>query len=937
MWLKNFQRWLICLFVISVLPTSGKVQATASTEVDDRYNIIVLMLDDLDQRSLWDMIKVEKLPNFKGLFLDQSVELTEYFITNPLCCPSRATYLTGQYSHNNGVLNNFAIYQPRQHASLELSTDYPPYPASGEDSVQDYRNKRDDNMLGAVGVFNDNNTFAVQLQKSGYNTGYIGKYLNGYGSRPKLSDLSPAFAPSYVPPGWTEWYGLIDPTTYCMYNYSMNQNGQIKRYKVTDSAPPSIRSSYYQTHIITQLARQFIVQSQNKNQPFFLSIMPLAPHSEICDEAYKDHNGKVHQPKNNFEERIRPAPEDEQVKVPDFILTPAGLDDNLDKPDWLKNQPALSDNDIAELAVQYQSRLRSLLAVDRMIGELRQTLSDSIKRTIFIFTSDNGWLYGEHRIGGKLVAYDESAKVPFFIYHPDNVSPKRLSNLITNNDLAPTILEMANVQYGTNYHDGTSFASLISNSYHSIWTNRNAFMISHWKRFNEKTGIFPTYSALRTLDYLYIESTSYTMYQSPGDILTGLELYDLRIDPQQMNSLIRYPDGAIPSQHHNQLAGLKNCQGQTCQQLERGFETPTPIPTPSFKIDDQIVTKPNVIVDPEFDMLNSRITWRSPGGALRLGRFDPETGNLDLGEDGEGIILDTDLPSGNITFNGPEWIYTQQGTQIIYTKQVNNQLHVARTYWKPELTNEILPNTVGCRTPIGSQDLNDPYPRIFYICPERQNGAWVFWRLLDNPASEGAIPDLSAHEPRWVQGERRIIMRILVNGIWQAAVYDLDSGEIKQLTFDSTIKGSPFMFRGPRGELLMMLRRDYKEVAIYRYADNDQWQVAHVFRLPAASSLPYITSPEPFLYQNKLYISMVASSAPKPKDDGYGEIWVAGINLEANGQDFFRKVNGGDWKLVRKDPEPLITGNGVYIYYTETDLEGNRYIRRCATGLNPNN
>ena len=157
----------------------------------------------------------------------QGTTFTNSFVSFPLCCPSRATFLTGQYMHNHGVDGNG------------------PPPNGGYASLD------------------HTNTLPVWLQPAGYATGHVGKYLNGYG----VDD------PNRGPPGWTEWYGLLDGGTYRTYDYIMNRNGAVKRF--------GTRPSDYQTDVIADDAVDFIDRRAPAAAPFFLTVAPIAPHREF--------------------------------------------------------------------------------------------------------------------------------------------------------------------------------------------------------------------------------------------------------------------------------------------------------------------------------------------------------------------------------------------------------------------------------------------------------------------------------------------------------------------------------------------------------------------------------------------------------------------------------------------------------------------------------
>ena len=171
----------------------------------------------------------------KGVTFDNS------FVNYSLCCPSRSTMLTGQYAHNHGVRGN-------------------QLPSGGYSKLAP--------TLG--------NTLPVWLQRAGYYTAHIGKFLNGYGATSPDTE---------VPPGWNEWYGSIDNPdeftggTYTAYGYTLNENGQIVHYGTT---PDAVDPATYQTDVYSQKAADFIRRRAPSNKPFYLSVAPRDPHAEAA-------------------------------------------------------------------------------------------------------------------------------------------------------------------------------------------------------------------------------------------------------------------------------------------------------------------------------------------------------------------------------------------------------------------------------------------------------------------------------------------------------------------------------------------------------------------------------------------------------------------------------------------------------------------------------
>ena len=193
-----------------------------------RPNVVVFLADDLDRPSFRAAWRAGFLPHLARLF-ERGTSFEESFVTEPLCCPSRATYLTGLYAHNHGVIRN-------------------------------------EGRFGGFGTFlrtHGDNNLATWMQAAGYHTAYVGKYLNGYINW------------GLVPPGWDEWRALVDPTTYCMYGYLMSHDGALAGY--------GREPEHYQTDVLGGLADGLLRArlARAEPRPLFLSIGTSAPHLEF--------------------------------------------------------------------------------------------------------------------------------------------------------------------------------------------------------------------------------------------------------------------------------------------------------------------------------------------------------------------------------------------------------------------------------------------------------------------------------------------------------------------------------------------------------------------------------------------------------------------------------------------------------------------------------
>jgi arylsulfatase A-like enzyme len=240
----------------------------------------------------------------------------------------------------------------------------------------------------------------------------------------------------------------------------------------------------------------------------------------------------------------------------------------------LSGRRALNATDCDNIAQQYQQRLRAVLAVDRLLGRIIAALGPKLDETTLIFTSDNGWLYGEHRVPGKIYPYEESARVPLYIAMPGANVPSTRRNLVLNNDLAPTILDIAKPGYTDALFDGRSLVAILREAQPPAWEDRQRVLIAFGRSQSDpQSDYHPTYSALRSRGRLYVESYD-GLYYYPTQELIGLELYDLDNDPYEMNSLLHYPEDTRDDVLGSWLDLLSTCAGESCREYENAVDPP---------------------------------------------------------------------------------------------------------------------------------------------------------------------------------------------------------------------------------------------------------------------------------------------------------------------------------------------------------------------------
>jgi N-acetylglucosamine-6-sulfatase len=441
------------------------------SEAAGKPNVVVIMTDDQTAAQM------RALPRTRRLIGRPGVDFKDFYVTDPLCCPSRATFLTGEYAHNTGVIS--------------------------------------DEGANALPALRESDTLGPWLQDAGYRTAFVGKYLNGYG----LDD------PEQVPPGWTEWHALTDPTTQSYYDYEVNDNGAIHHY----GAEPDD----YKTRVLGHLAVDSIHHAARADRPLFLYVGFNAPHAPST-----------------------PAPRDAGsyagAAPPD---TPAFDEaDVSDKPSFIRNQPRLGAAALARIRSRNERALESLTEVDRQVEKIVTALRDKqeLGNTYLLFTTDNGYLDGEHRIEfGRLLAYDPSSRVPLLIRGPGIPNHANSEALVGNIDLAPTIAEVAGAKPSAEV-DGRSLIPYATSPERS---DDRGLLIESLVRDRATAYGFP-YEAIRSHRYLFV---SYSTGQE--------ELYDLRRDPYELENVAADPAYAATKRAlASRLDHLRDCAGSDCDQ-----------------------------------------------------------------------------------------------------------------------------------------------------------------------------------------------------------------------------------------------------------------------------------------------------------------------------------------------------------------------------------
>jgi N-acetylglucosamine-6-sulfatase len=455
--------------------------APAGAATDAPPNIVMVRTDDQSLESFNPTV----MPKTHSFFERRGTVFTNSIVSTPLCCPSRAQALTGQYAHNNGVLGN-----------------NPGYPA----------------------MVDPGNVLPAWLQEAGYRTIHVGKWMHGY---PETYQLEPA-------PGWDRWL-TANWTRYYGANFSID--GELR-----------VTPKYF-SDVVSGMTTRAIKRYAPRKRPFYLQVDEYAPHV-----TYRTGKG------GRCDGAAIPAARDTNrfigAKAP---RTPAYDEaDVSDKPPHVRNLPRLGNEKAADIDREYGCALASLRSVDRsfaaMLASLRQ--QGELANTLVVFTSDNGYTYGGHRMGrGKGLPYDEHIRVPMAVRSPRafDKAPARVPAASANVDLPATFVDMADAEPCVagicRRLDGRSLVPLLEGR-SPRWTEDRAIRTS-WE-----FGPFTT--------------CAWDGYWTPGESVTqhtlvrgsngcepanDWEAYDLRSDPFQLEA-----QPPTPAQEQR-LASLRTCTG----------------------------------------------------------------------------------------------------------------------------------------------------------------------------------------------------------------------------------------------------------------------------------------------------------------------------------------------------------------------------------------
>jgi arylsulfatase A-like enzyme len=489
-------------------PGPGSSSFTARPAGKTKPNVLFILVDDARAAGVMDVPSV--LPKTKQWLAQGGTTFDQGYATTSLCCPERATIWSGRVEHNNGVVDNY----------------------SGDNLDHNWITPR-------------------YLQDDGYRTALVGKFITDWNYR-------------YEPPHFDQYAAFQGG-----YNDApfMEKNPGDSKYK-------TVREMGYTTDVIGQIASNYIngFAKDHPGQPWFMQVAPHAPHIDHVGDA-DAHSpgcapGSTPAQQNAYLHQVYSWPSRyDNVPLPPYNPDPAvtvlGDNNNAAKADMV---PYVRNNSFPSSCgkITWEGQMRTLMAADDMVDQLMTTLQNNgeLSNTLVIFTSDNGFSFGERGLTSKGMPYREHTMVPTMVRW-DGVFPAGAVDHrpIGGEDFLPTYLDAAQYAPPELHYtlDGRSFLPG-SFSRSEKYLEFGPVGKPTPAGYKGHRGI-PTWASVRTADYQYIE-----YYAADNTTVAFREYYDLKADPWELNNLV-YPDAAAAANHIDvgalsiHLQHLEHCAG----------------------------------------------------------------------------------------------------------------------------------------------------------------------------------------------------------------------------------------------------------------------------------------------------------------------------------------------------------------------------------------
>lgn len=349
---------------------------------------------------------------------------------------------------------------------------------------------------------------------------------------------------------------------------------------------------------------------------------------------------------------------------------------------------------------------------------------------------------------------------------------------------------------------------------------------------------------------------------------------------------------------------------------------------------DDVPVSTSEIVDPEFDDRSNVMVWQDLKGNMWGADIDPVTGEV-APTDGKGYLIDTGLASILTIGNGPEFGYQGDDLFAVYTKVLSNGvrvLSVAKEMAAGSWTTNLLGESTNNFRPFASTDDRETMRIVYPDTSNEQNG--VSWREWNSAATERTFFNAGTSGGRWIPNQNKFVAPVKdEQGITQIAIVDTDNESVTQISFDSRNKFAFIAWHAPEFDgIAISALIDGQSVGVWTQVE-DTWQ--QVLELSAPSVFDFASSPEPFVYNGRSYIAMIAAEGIGYPGFPYvpnsqSEVWVLG--LEGG---FARRVDDGTSNVRRVEPEPFITDNGPIIYFNAVPVDASapQLLHRAFVGL----
>jgi len=504
--------WILGLFVF--LGGSGACVAAAQK----RPNILFIMSDDHCARAIGAyglrLAKLDPTPNLDAL-ARKGMMFDNVFCTNSICTPSRASIMTGQYSHRNGVYDLYGMLP------------------------------------------GEKNYLPREMKKAGYTTAVVGKW--------HLKDSPKYFDYFSVIAGQGRYMNPVMHTS---------EGGAMRRVRFDSTLTRDIEvvdTEGHSSDVLTNITLDWLENRRDKSKPFFLMHHFKAPHDMfVYAERYEDYLKDAHipepvnlydQPGPHFGSIATRGENDSLVGVIGSTISPQRTKRNLSryyrrKIKTLTGRDDLTDRETTHYAYQLYVKeyLRCVKGIDDNLQRIIDYLKDNnlLENTVIVYTSDQGMLLGEHDYIDKRWMYEESIRMPLIVHYPGMIRGRaRCDRLINNTDFAPTLLELAGVKR-PDYMQGCSFVGALKGAPEPAdW--RKGTYYRYWMHMAHGHNN-PGHFGIRTKQYklIFFYGTDYTDTHNKKLVTkhggnrfwkstpAAWEFYDLTEDPHEMHN--RYRD-----------------------------------------------------------------------------------------------------------------------------------------------------------------------------------------------------------------------------------------------------------------------------------------------------------------------------------------------------------------------------------------------------------